>query len=304
MSSPLDRRKFLERAAVAGVALAARRRGWLTIQPAPKPLRIAVIASRRSADRALGLALGLDEARHAAQLFGGSVEMRTAPGNERLEAAANRLLADAPAILIGGDSAAECSRLAELVTRHSGALYFNVGCQDDALRGAECQRAAYHICPSAAMLRDAVLQSGAAGAGGVAAAWDAALVKFGADTLNERFHKQFGRAMTSEVWTAWVAVKIAWEASLRARSTDARAIAAFLDSPAAQFDGHKGRALSFRSWNHQLRQPVYVVPRQAAATREPIEVPASRAEEDVRVALDRLGMSRTHAACNFSRSHG
>lgn len=284
------------------LAAPERLRGWIRVAA---PLRIAVIPSRRSRDRALGLQLGLDEALHAAQLFGGSVELRTAPASESLDSAAAKSLARNPAVLIGGDTAAECARLADLAAAHaSGALYFNVGCDADALRGADCQSIAYHVCPSAAMLRDALALAGpAAGPHATAAAWDPALVKFGADTLNERFRNQFGRPMTADVWTAWIAVKIAWEASLRARSTQGRAIGAFLESPAAQFDGHKGRALSFRPWNHQLRQPVYVLAGGGSAGA-PVEVPPSRAEEDVRASLDRLGVSRAASTCTFRSQHG
>jgi ABC-type branched-subunit amino acid transport system substrate-binding protein len=299
MSSPLDRRRFLARAALGAAALALPRSVFASGIRARPPLRIAVLLSAHSGDRALGLQLGLDEARHAAELIGGAIEMQTAAAHETPAAAAERLLATRPALLIGGDTAAECARLAALAASR-GAIYFNVGCEDDALRGAACNAAAYHICPSETMLRQAVAEAGdAAGDDPVAKAWDASLVRFGADTLNERFRKQFGRGMTAEVWTAWVAVKIAWEASLRARSTSGPAIAAFLDSPAAQFDGHKGRALSFRAWNHQLRQPLYVFPRARTAAPRPIEVPPSRAEADIRTSLDRIGVPKDKSTCTF-----
>jgi hypothetical protein len=297
MSAPIDRRKFLSRAVLATAALAVPRSAFAARRRAPAPLRIAVIPSTRSPDRALGIQLGVEEARHAADLFGGSIDLRTAGAHEPLASAAARLLAEGPALLIGGDDAAECARLADLAGTHrSRAVYFNVGCDDVALRGTVCRRDAYPVCPSATMLAQAVEQArAAAGPHATASAWDPSLVKFGADTLNGRFKKQFGHRMSSDGWTAWVAVKIVWEASLRARSTSGTAIAAFLDSPAAQFDGHKGRALSFRSWNHQLRQPVYAL----APGRPPVEVPSSRNEDDVRASLDRLGVTQRQSTCTL-----
>jgi len=292
MPRPISRRDFLSRAVVAASVLATPRVRWRTV-PARAPLRIAVIPSARTPDRALGIQLGVDEARHAATLFGGGVDVTVAAPNESLERAAPRLLAARPAVVLGGDTRAECDHLAELAQAHAS-LYFNVGCDDDGLRGAQCRRAAFHVCPSAAMLRQAVSETRAGGA--TAEAWDPALVKFGADTLNERFQKQFHRPMGAPSWCGWVAIKIAWEASLRARAVDGPSIGAFLETSSAQFDGHKGRALSFRPWDHQLRQPVYVTQARAAGA-EPIEVPSSRAEEDARTSLDRLGTTRAASIC-------
>jgi ABC transporter substrate binding protein (PQQ-dependent alcohol dehydrogenase system) len=153
------------------------------------------------------------------------------------------------------------------------------------------------------MLRQALAEAPAARPGATAEAWDPALVRFGADTLNERFQNQFHRPMTAATWTAWMAIKIAWEASLRAQRTDGGAIGAFLRTPAAQFDGHKGRALSFRTWDHQLRQPVYVTrsgPTGSPLGDEPFEVPSSRAEEDARTSLDRLGIGQAASTCTWN----
>jgi len=301
MSVPITRRAFLDRAALAALAVAAPRVRWRT---AAAPLRIAVIPSANAPDRALGIQLGVDEARHAAALFGGGVELQTAAPREPFATAAARLAGATPTVMIGGDTASECERLAAIAAAH-GAIYFNVGCADDALRARACSRAAFHVCPSGAMLRQATTERPAA-AGATALAWDPALVKFGADTLNERFLKQFNRPMNSASWCGWVAIKIAWEASLRARSTEGQAIGAFLETPAAQFDGHKGRPLSFRTWNHQLRQPVYVTAAPVAAgsavagAGQPIEVPSSREEEDARTSLDRLGISQSASACTWT----
>lgn len=262
-----------------------------------KTLSIAVIASKRAPDRALGIQLGVDEARHAAALFGGGVEVNVAAPGESFEAAAARLVTPRPALIIGGDTVPECEHLTALARAH-GTLYFNVGCDDDALRGARCDRAAFHVCPSATMLRQAASETARARADAVAEAWDPGLVRFGADTLNERFQKQFGRPMTSASWCAWVAIKIAWEASLRAHAVDGPTMGAFLETSSAQFDGHKGRPLSFRRWNHQLRQPVYVT-RPDAPGAEPVEVPSSRSEEDARTSLDRLGTTQSASACTW-----
>jgi len=150
------------------------------------------------------------------------------------------------------------------------------------------------------MYRDAV--SLVALPNGVATAWDASLQRFGADTLNQRFRERFHEPMSEPAWTAWFAVKVLWESSLRARSVAPSALIDYLRLGSTQFDGHKGRPLSFRAWDNQLRQPMYVVP-TASTTPAPraIEVPVASDDEPARESLDRLGVTHPAHPCTPSR---
>lgn len=80
--------------------------------------------------------------------------------------------------------------------------------------------------------------------------WHPNLKRFGAEQLNERFHRRFGRPMDEAAWRGWVAVKIAAEAALRGD-----VLQQLVDSG---FDGHKGEQLRFGE-DHFLIQPVYLV---------------------------------------------
>jgi hypothetical protein len=102
--------------------------------------------------------------------------------------------------------------------------------------------------------------------------------------------------MDSQGWVGWFAVKMLWESTLRARSTMPGALLMYLESDAAQFDGHKGRPLSFRPWDHQLRQPLYVA---SPASPDPVEVPRARPGEEAasKDVLDRLGTPRERTQC-------
>jgi ABC transporter substrate binding protein (PQQ-dependent alcohol dehydrogenase system) len=140
--------------------------------------------------------------------------------------------------------------------------------------------------------------------GGRAAAWDARLERFGAAQLNQRYRTRFGAEMGAEMgaegWAGWFAVKLLWESSLRARSVSAAVLLRFVDGPAAQWDGHKGRPLSFRPWDHQLRQPLYVT---GPATAEPVEIPRASPgrEESSRDLLDHLGTPRSQTQCAMQK---
>lgn len=278
----VSRRAFVAESAsfLSAIVLSRRTSLWR----APIVVRIGVVSQPTSQSRRFGLDLGLDEAKHAATLFGGSIVdvPLTAPRADDGKLSA---------IVGGGDetSALEWTRYAA----EHGTIYMNVGCPTDRLRQADCSQAAFHIAPSDAMVRDAIAAAGG-GATGRAEAWDPSLSRFGADTLNQRFLTRFHQPMTSDAWAAWFAVKALWESALRRRSGDASAIADYLLRDTTQFDGHKGSPLSFRTWDHQLRQPLYVA---SGKTDRPKEVPEITGDIPVRDALDRLGGGHHETAC-------
>jgi hypothetical protein len=142
----VTRRQFVHLSASIAATLSAR--VPLVLSQTPFALRIGVVDSRTDAPRAeqLGIELGVDEARHAAQLFGGLIEVVTisAPsaGDRRLSA------------IVGGRGP-DCASWAA----HAGEmrnLYLNIACTDDALRGTECAVSMFHVVPSDAMYRDAI----------------------------------------------------------------------------------------------------------------------------------------------------
>lgn len=98
-----------------------------------------------------------------------------------------------------------------------------------------------------------------AGSGHRAALWEATLDAYGARELNARFDARWGRPMDPPAWSAYVAVKIAFEAAMGSGGTDAAGIAAWLAGPQGLFDVSKGIGMTFRPWDHQLRQALYLV---------------------------------------------
>jgi hypothetical protein len=60
-------------------------------------------------------------------------------------------------------------------------------------------------------------------------------------------------------WAAYAAVKILFEAVAATGSSESSVLLEYLESAEAIFDVHKGVGLSFRPWDHQLRQPLYLV---------------------------------------------
>ena len=296
----LTRRHFLHSiAGAAGGLLAGRVFGER--QPARQQvLRLGLVTSPAIGPlhRAiLGAQFGLEEAAHAARLFGGAVELTRGSDAARL------IEDDRVQVMIGGLHGSDCAELSDMA-RAKRVLFFNIGCEDDQLRGTRCSSTSYHIAMSGQMRRDARDAADAAAGEPEVLLWHPALKRFGAGQLNPRFHNRFGVAMDSDAWAAWMAVKIAAETFFRAKSAAASDLAEHLARPAARFDGHKGRPLSFRPWDHQLRQPLYVVPASSGGTTDTIvEVPVrGSGQGSVADQLDQLGGTAEETTCTWQAS--
>ena len=91
------------------------------------------------------------------------------------------------------------------------------------------------------------------------ALWEPTLDAYGARELNARAAARWGRPMDSTGWAAYQAMKIAFDAAQFGGSADGASMAAWLAREGSVLDLHKGIGVSFRSWDRQLRQSLYLV---------------------------------------------
>jgi ABC transporter substrate binding protein (PQQ-dependent alcohol dehydrogenase system) len=126
----------------------------------------------------------------------------------------------------------------------------------------------------------------------VGTAWSAVIESWGAVQLQNRFEDAAGRDMRAQDYAAWLAVRAIGEAVTRRNTNDPAAIRAHLLDPAFQMDGFKGRGLSFRAWNGQIRMPMAVVNARALVTLAPIEGFLHGRNE-----MDSLGLDAPESAC-------
>ena len=129
-------------------------------------------------------------------------------------------------------------------------------------------------------------------AGLVAAGWHWAWERQGAPQLNRRFEKKAKRQMTDYDWSAWMSIKTVVEAVLRTKSTDYYQLSNYIKGPDIILDGFKGARLSFRSWNNQLRQPIFVTTDNWVVARAPIEGFLHQLNN-----LDTLGYDKQESQC-------
>jgi ABC-type branched-subunit amino acid transport system substrate-binding protein len=153
----------------------------------------------------------------------------------------------------------------------------------------------------------ALWQAGHASLPGVwVTSWYHELERFSARELNRRFSRRFGKPAESFAWANWAAVKLVVEGVLRSGTADAAALVTYLEGT-PQFDGHKGKALTFREWNHQLRQPLYVLQAREETPENSWDLlqligevppPAAPGRSVVEV-LDTLGEPKTESLCRL-----
>jgi ABC-type branched-subunit amino acid transport system substrate-binding protein len=294
-ANELDRRSFVR---AAGALLLAGS-DFRFAPPRPQDaLRIAFVAGAADGSSAArGVTLGVEEAARTGELMGRRIELVTADSVD-----ATRNLASPVAALIGGFDEAGCRALGEVATSMD-AVFINVGCRADALRAESCGRGVFHVEASARMYAGALAARGKEEGMDAteAALWHPSLERFGAGQLNDRYRARFGAEMDGAAWAGWMAVKALWEASLRARTVQGAGLRAYLECGGTQFDGHKGWPLSFRAWDHQLRQPLYLVAPADGATRVVGEVPARSTgdESPSRDLLDALDADASASACGI-----
>jgi ABC transporter substrate binding protein (PQQ-dependent alcohol dehydrogenase system) len=129
--------------------------------------------------------------------------------------------------------------------------------------------------------------------GFVPSAWTPALEQWGAAQLQDRFKALAGRPMAPRDYAAWTALRTLGEALSRRGTLDAADLRRYILSPDFGLDGFKGRPLSYRPWNGQLRQPIAIATPRALIDTAPFEGFLHRVNE-----MDTLGLDQPESTCH------
>ena len=127
----------------------------------------------------------------------------------------------------------------------------------------------------------------------VPTSWHRTHEQWGAVQIQNRFKELAGRWMDEEDYGAYLAVRAIGEASVRARSIETNVIKAYLLGDEFALQGYKGKPLSFRSWNGQLRQPILLAAARSLITAAPIE-----GFLHPTTAMDTLGFDQSESSCH------
>ncbi len=93
-----------------------------------------------------------------------------------------------------------------------------------------------------------------------ATSWEATIDAYGGREYNARYRLRWdGEPMDSVAWAAFHGVKTLFEAAFFGGSVAGEDVLAYLTAATSVFDLHKGIAVTFRSWDHQMRQSLFLV---------------------------------------------
>ncbi|MFN3770729.1 MAG: ABC transporter substrate-binding protein [Ectopseudomonas guguanensis] len=126
-------------------------------------------------------------------------------------------------------------------------------------------------------------------------AWHKTVETFGAAQLQKRFEELAGRWMNDRDFAAWMAVRSVAAAVTKLRASEPQAIRTLALSADLPLDGFKGRKLSFRPWNGELRQPIPLVHPRALVSTSPQDGFLHPSNE-----MDSLGYDRPEVSCDLA----
>lgn len=123
--------------------------------------------------------------------------------------------------------------------------------------------------------------------------WHWSLEQWGATQLQNRFYESFNREMRDKDYAAWLAVRSISEAVTRTQQISPKVLYNYMQSAAFELAAFKGRKLSFRPWNGQLRQPIPLVHQRGLTSLSPQEGYLHPHTD-----LDTLGYDKPEVKCN------
>ncbi|WP_306421686.1 ABC transporter substrate-binding protein [Methylobacterium dankookense] len=128
----------------------------------------------------------------------------------------------------------------------------------------------------------------------VATTWSPVLETWGAAQAQNRFRRLAGRLMRPLDYQVWASVRAVGDAATVQKGSDPAAIAPYLTDPAFSLPAYKGVSLTFRPWDHQLRQPLIVVQPKML-----VSVAPEQGFLHQRTPLDTLGTDLPETTCKF-----
>jgi ABC transporter substrate binding protein (PQQ-dependent alcohol dehydrogenase system) len=129
-----------------------------------------------------------------------------------------------------------------------------------------------------------------------AVAWHRSFEQYAGTQLQNRFEKQAGRFMTERDFTAWLGVRVVGEAVTRTGKNKPEEIDAFILSKDFEVAGFKGIGLNFRTWDHQMRQPILL-----SGPRTLVSISPQEGFLHQKYLTDTMGFDEPETKCRFKK---
>jgi len=128
-----------------------------------------------------------------------------------------------------------------------------------------------------------------------ATAWDKSYTESGAMHLQNAIPRLAHRAPVERDYTAWLAFRALADSAMKSGKTTPQEVKAYLLSDDFKLEGFKGQAMSFRTWDHQMRQPVIL----GGGTRVPVTTSPQEGFLHPTNITDTLGFDKPETKCKF-----
>jgi ABC transporter substrate binding protein (PQQ-dependent alcohol dehydrogenase system) len=125
--------------------------------------------------------------------------------------------------------------------------------------------------------------------------WDSSYTEYGAMHFQNGLPKLAKRRPVERDYTAWLGGRALTDGIMRSGKTTPPEVKAYLLSDAFKLEGFKGQAMSFRTWDHQLRQPIIL----GGGTRVPVSVSPQEGFLHETNLTDTLGFDKPETKCKF-----
>jgi ABC transporter substrate binding protein (PQQ-dependent alcohol dehydrogenase system) len=131
----------------------------------------------------------------------------------------------------------------------------------------------------------------------LAVAWHPAYEEYAGMQLHDAFERFAKRDMTERDYTAWLTARAVGEAATRSGKTDLQALRDYLLSDVFTVAGDKGMGMNFRTWDHQLRQPILI-----AGPRDVVSISPQEGFLHPKFLTDTLGYVSPDDRCTVATS--
>lgn len=116
---------------------------------------------------------------------------------------------------------------------------------------------------------------------------------WGATQFQRRFEALSGRYVQEADYQIWLALRVIGEAVIRSNSADPATLRDYILSEDFELAAFKGRGVSFRSWNGQMRQPILLTDSKLTVSVSPQDGYLHQ-----RSTLDTLGLDQPETTCS------
>lgn len=128
-----------------------------------------------------------------------------------------------------------------------------------------------------------------------ATSWDKSYTESGAMHFQNAIPRLAKRPPVERDYTAWLGFRALADSAMKSGKVAPQEVKAYMLSDQFRLEGFKGQAMSFRSWDHQMRQPIVL----GGGTRVPVSTSPQEGFLHPTNVTDTLGFDKPETKCKF-----